>query len=97
MLGEAFTITLQSSALTADGVTSIPASAISYEGTDWLGTGKALTATGTENTALDVPVTFVARDDSSGLSKFSQEITLKVQIPAAQAPASYTGQLIFTY
>lgn len=97
MLWEAFTITLQSSPLTAEWVTSIPASAISYTGTDRLGTGKELTATGTQDTALDVPVTFVARNNGSWLSKFSQEITLKVAIPAAQAPASYTGQLIFTY
>ena len=97
MLWSAFTITLQSSALTASGVTDIPATAVSYTGTDRLGTGKALTATWAPNTSLNTPVTFVARNDSSWLSKFSQEITLKVQIPAAQAPASYTGQLIFTY
>ncbi|MCX6824164.1 MAG: hypothetical protein NT085_03480 [candidate division SR1 bacterium] len=97
MLGSAFTITLQSSSLTASGVTDIPATAITYTGTDRLGTGKALTATGAPNTSLNTPVTFVSRNNSSGLSKYSQEITLKVQIPAAQAPASYTGQLIFTY
>jgi len=97
MLWSAFTITIQSSALTASGVTDIPATAISYTGTDRLGTGKALTATWAPNTSLNNPVTFVARNNSSWLSKYSQEITLKVQIPAAQAPASYTGQLIFTY
>lgn len=97
MLWSAFTVTLQSSALTASWVTDIPATAITYTGTDRLGTGKALTATWAPNTPLNTPVTFVARNDDTGLSKFSQEITLKVQIPAAQAPASYTGQLIFTY
>ncbi len=97
MLGDSFTITLQSSALTASGVTAIPASAVTYTGTARLGTGKALTATWEQNTSLDNPVTFVARTNSSWLSKYSQEITLKVQIPAAQAPASYTGQLTFTY
>lgn len=97
MLWAPFTITLQSSALTASGVSDIPASAVTYTGTDWLGTGKALTATGTPNTSLATPVTFVARTNGSWLSKFSQEITLKVQIPAAQAPASYTGELTFTY
>jgi len=97
MLWSAFTVTLQSSALTASWVTSIPATAITYTWTNRLGTGKALTATWTPNTPLNSPVTFVARNDNTWLSKFSQEITLKVQIPAAQAPASYTGQLIFTY
>jgi len=97
MLGSSFVITLQSSALTASGVTSIPASAVTYTGTDWLGTGMALTATGSQNTPLNTPVTFVARANASGLSLYSQEITLKVQVPAAQAPASYTGQLTFTY
>lgn len=97
MLWSAFTITLQSSSLTASGVTDIPATAITYTGTDRLGTGKALTATWAPNTSLNTPVTFVSRNNSSWLSKYSQEITLKVQIPAAQAPASYTGQLIFTY
>jgi hypothetical protein len=28
---------------------------------------------------------------------FSQEITLKVAVPAAQAPGSYTGVITFTY
>ena len=45
MVGDSFTVTLQSSPLTASGVTDIPASVITYTGTDWLGTGKALTAT----------------------------------------------------
>jgi hypothetical protein len=45
MLGESFTITLQSSPLTATGVTAIPASAVTYTGTARLGTGKVLTAT----------------------------------------------------
>jgi hypothetical protein len=97
MLWSSFTITLQSSALTASGVTDILASAVTYTGTNWLGTGKALTATWTPNTSLATPVTFVARSNGSWLSKYSQEITLKVQIPAAQAPASYTWQLTFTY
>jgi hypothetical protein len=97
MVGDSFTVTLQTSALTASWVTDIPASAITYTGTDWLGTGKALTATWEQNTSLDNPITFVARADNSWLSKYSQEITIKVQIPAAQAPASYTGQLTFTY
>jgi len=33
---------------------------------------------------------------TKGLSKASQEITLLVAIPAAQAPEDYTGTLTFT-
>lgn len=97
LLGTAFIITLQSSALTASGVVPIPATAITYTGTNRLWTGEELTATGAQNMALDSAITFVARNNILWLSQYSQEITLKVQIPAAQAPASYTGQLIFTY
>ncbi|MCX6824837.1 MAG: hypothetical protein NTY80_01315 [candidate division SR1 bacterium] len=97
MLGNSFTVTLSSSTLTAAGGLSIASSAITYTGTVRVGTGSPLTATGVFNTSLAAPVTFVSRSNGSGLSKFSQEITLKVQIPAAQAPASYTGQLTFTY
>lgn len=97
LLGSAFTVTIQSSALTVAGG-SIPATAIGYTGTAWLGTGKALTAAPTS--AVDIgtaPVTFVARNDATGLSAFSQEITLKVAVPAAQKPGSYTGVITFTY
>lgn len=98
MLGASFTVTIQSSALTASGVISIGSGAVTYSGSSaWVGTGKALTATGANNTSLATPVTFVSRTNNSWLSLFSQDITLKVQIPAAQAPASYTGQLTFTY
>ena len=97
ILGTAFTVTLQSSDLTASWVTAIPASAITYTWTDWLGTWEVLTATWTQNTSLDSAITFVARNNILWLSQYSQEITLRVTIPAAQAPASYTGQLIFTY
>ncbi len=96
--GDPFTVTLQSSALTASGSLSIAADLVSYTGSTWLGTGKALTSAPTS--AADIgtaPVTFVARADNSGISKYSQEITLKVAVPAAQAPASYTGLLTFTY
>jgi len=97
MAGKSFTVSVQSSSLTApDG--TIPATAVGYTGTTWLGTGKTLTASPTS--AADIgtaPVTFVARTNNSGISKFSQEITLKVTIPAAQAPDAYTGLLTFTY
>lgn len=102
LAGRAFTITLQSSdltALTASGdALSIPKAGIGYTGTARLGTGKALVAAPT--TAADIgtaPVTFVARTNNLGVSKFSQEITLKVAVPAAQAPGAYTGLLTFTY
>lgn len=97
LLGNAFSVTLQSSALTIAWA-SIPASAIGYTGTAWLGTGQVLTAAPTS--AVDIgtnPVTFVARNNADGLSLFSQEITIKVAIPAAQKPGSYTGLLTFTY
>lgn len=100
--GKSFTITVQSSSLNGTdedtNPVSIAASNVSYTGTARLGTGKALTAAPTS--AADIgtaPVTFVARANSSWVSKFAQEITLKVAIPAAQTPASYTGLLTFTY
>ncbi len=96
MLGSGFTVTLYSSDLTATNGT-IAASNITYTGTDRYGTGKALTATGTFNTPLNSPVTFVSRTNNDGLSKYSQEITILVAVPAAQAPGSYTGVLTFTY
>jgi len=100
--GKSFTITVQSSSLNgtdedAQPVT-IAANTVSYTGTTRAGTGKALTAAPTS--AADIgtaPVTFVARTNSSWVSKFAQEITLKVAIPAAQTPAAYTGLLTFTY
>jgi hypothetical protein len=97
LLGAAFTVTIQSSALTVAGG-SIPAANVGYDGTAWLGVGKALTAA--PITAVDIgtaPVTFVARNDATGLSQFSQEITLKVSVPAAQKPGSYAGVITFTY
>ena len=100
--GSAFTVTLQSSDLTAldaSGATvTIPKAGIGYTGTARMGTGKSLTAAPT--TAADIgtaPVTFVDRTNHSGTSKFAQEITLKVAVPAAQAPGAYTGLLTFTY
>ena len=97
LLGSGFTVTMQSSALTIAWA-SIPASAIGYTGTAWLGTGQALTAAPTS--AVDIgtsPVTFVSRTNGNGLSLFSQEITIKVAIPGAQKPGSYTGVITFTY
>lgn len=97
LLGSSFTVTIQSSALTTTWGT-IAASAIGYTGTAWLGTGQALVAAPTS--AVDIgtaPVTFVSRTNANGLSQFSQEITLKVAIPAAQKPGSYTGVITFTY
>jgi len=97
MLGESFTVTIQSSAMTATEGT-IAASNIWYTGTDRLGTGVALTASPTS--AVDIgtaPVTFVARNNTDGLSLFAQEITLQVSVPAAQTPGSYTGLITFTY
>jgi len=96
--GSSFTVTVQSSDLTASGSLSIAANTVGYTGTTRYGTGKALTSAPTS--AADIgtaPVTFVARTNNSGVSKFAQEITLKVAIPAAQAPESYTGMLTFTY
>jgi hypothetical protein len=97
MLGSSFTVTMQSSALTiAWG--SIPATNIWYTWTTRFGTWKALIAAPTS--AVDIwtaPVTFVSRTNNSGLSLFAQEITLKVAVPAAQAPGSYTGVITFTY
>jgi len=92
--GKAFTVTLASSALTAWSE-SIAASNITYTGSTWNWTGKVLTATGTFATSLASAVTFVWRT-TKGLSNFAQEITLKVTIPAAQAPEDYTGMLTFT-
>ena len=89
---------MQSSNLTASGVVAqIQASATTYTGSDRLGTGSALTATGTQSTALDSPVTFVARANALGLSDYAQEITLKVAVPGASPAGSYTGVLTFTY
>ncbi|MBU1758275.1 hypothetical protein KKG31_03840 [Patescibacteria group bacterium] len=98
LYGKSFTVTVQSSVLSASGVTSIPAANVGYTGTVRTGAGKALTAQPTG--AVDIgtaPVTFVARTNASGISKYAQEITLKVTIPAAQAPENYTGMLTFTY
>lgn len=97
MVWNTFAITIQSSALTT-GALSIPAANIWYTGTTRLGTGKVLVAAPTS--AVDIwtaPVTFVSRTNNSGLSSFSQEITLKVAVPAAQAPGAYTGVITFTY
>lgn len=97
LAGQSFTVTLQSSDLTGTD-TPIPASNISYEGTEWTGVGKPLTAFATG--AADIgtsPVTFVAREDNSGLSRFSQDIAILVAVPAAQTPGNYAGVLTFTY
>lgn len=97
MVWNTFSITIQSSALTTGGL-SIAAANIWYTWTARLGTGKALIAAPTS--AVDIwtaPVTFVSRTNNSGLSLFSQEITLKVAVPAAQAPGAYTGVITFTY
>lgn len=100
--GDAFVVTLQSSDLTATSASgdtyTIAKSLIGYTGTARFGTGKALIAAPTE--AADIgtsTVTFVSRTNNDGVSKYSQEITLKVAVPAAQAPGSYTGLLTFTY
>ena len=100
--GNAFVVQLQSSDLTAvdqSGAQLIIAkNLIGYTGTNWLGTGKALTAASTGFADIGTaPVTFVSRANNTGVSKYSQEITLKVAVPAAQAPGSYTGLLTFTY
>lgn len=97
LLGSGFTVTIQSSDLTIAGAT-IPKAGIGYTGTAWFGTWQALTASPTS--AVDIgtsPVTFVSRNNSNGLSQFSQEITIKVLIPGAQKPGSYTGLITFTY
>jgi len=68
--GKSFTITLQSSSLNGTDedsqAVSIAANTVSYTGTTWLGTGKALTSAPTS--AADIgtaPVTFVARANSA--------------------------------
>lgn len=98
--GKSFTVTVVSSDLTGidedTNAVNIAATNVSYTGTTWAGTGKALTAEPTWAN-LWSSQTFVARANSSGVSKFSQEITLKVAVPAAQTPAYYTGLLTFTY
>ena len=97
MIGSSFTVTMQSSSLTT-AWESIPANKIWYTWTTRFGTWKTLTAAPTS--AVDIwtaPITFVSRANNSGLSLFSQEITLKVAVPAAQAPGSYTGVITFTY
>ena len=96
--GKSFTVTLQSSDMTASGGLIIANSNVGYTGTTRNGTGNALTSAPTS--AADIgtaPVTFVARTNNAGTSKYSQEITLTVGIPAAQAPETYTGMLTFTY
>lgn len=97
MIGNSFTVTVQTSDLTASGGLFIPAANIGYTGTVRTGTGKTLTAAPTGTADISSAVTFVARANNSGLSKYSQEITLLVNIPAAQAPENYTGTLTFTY
>lgn len=97
MAWSAFMVTLQSSALTTVWW-SIDASKIGYTGTNRLGTGKTLTVAPTSASDIGTaPVTFVARNDDAWLSLYAQEITLKVNIPAAQKPGTYTGIIIFTY
>jgi len=92
-----FVITVQTSPLVSSwGM--IPASAIGYTGTAWIGTWKILTAAPTNATDIGTsPITFVARQNEDGLSVFSQEIVLKVTVPAAQEPWTYAGILTFTY
>lgn len=96
LAGKTFAVTVVSSDLTAaDG--TIDKALISYTSTNRLGTGKALTATGNGGQNLGSSVTFVGRANNSGVSKYSQEITIHVAVPAAQAPGDYTGVLTFTY
>ncbi len=95
MLGSGFTITLASSDLTAPNGTIAKAN-ISYTGTVRAWSGAAPTAAPTWAN-LGSSVTFVARANNSGLTLYSQDITIKVAVPAAQAPGSYTGLLTFTY
>jgi len=97
--GKSFYITVVSSDLNGidedSQAVSIAATNVSYTGTTRLGTGKALTINPTGSNIGTVQ-NFVGRANSSGVSKFSQEITLKVAVPAAQTPAAYTGLLTFT-
>lgn len=95
LLGSSFHITIVSSDMTAAGGLVIPAANVSYTGTTWEGTGAALTQTG-QFGSLGTVVTFVGRQNNSGLSLYGQEITLKVAVPAAQTPGVYTGLLTFT-
>jgi len=100
--GDAFVVTLQSSDLTATSASgdtyTIAKSLIGYTGTTRFGTGKIIDQAPVS--AADIgssAVTFVGRSNNNGVSKYSQEITLKVAVPAAQAPGAYTGLLTFTY
>ena len=98
MLWNSFVVTIQSTSLNSTWWDNIPANNIWYTWTNRLGTGKVLTAS--PISAVDIwtaPVTFVARENDFWLSVFSQEIILKVNIPPAQKPGSYTWSITFTY
>jgi hypothetical protein len=98
MLGGSFVITIQSTALNSTWWNTISANNIWYTGTTRLWTWKTLTAAPIYSTDIwTAPVTFVSRENNSGLSLFSQEIILKVNIPPAQKPWSYTWSITFTY
>lgn len=98
MVWATFVVTMQSSALNSSWWNFIPAANIWYTWTTRLGTGKELTAAPIFATDIwTAPVTFVSRENGLGLSLFSQEIILKVNIPAAQAPGAYSGVITFTY
>lgn len=98
MIWATFVVTMQSSALNSSWWNSIPSANIWYTWSAWLGTGKELTAAPIFATDIwTSPVTFVARENGLWLSLFSQEIILRVNIPAAQSPGSYSWVITFTY
>lgn len=98
MLGSSFVVTIQSTALNSTWWNSISANNIWYTGTSRVWTGKLLTAAPVFSTDIwTAPVTFVSRENSSWLSLFSQEIILKVNVPPAQKPWTYTWSVTFTY
>lgn len=104
MLWQSFRITIQSTALTGwlFGLSTavIPPANVTYTGTNWCGTGYVLTKTwaiGTNpSAALSSPYDMAARENNSWLSLWSQNITMKVSIPAAQWWWRYTWVLLFT-
>lgn len=97
MFWKPFTVTIQASDLISTNWT-ISASNIWYEWSVWTGIGKSLTASPTGYIDIgSTPITFVSRNNNTGISWYEQDITLKVIVPPAQSPWSYTWILTFTY
>ena len=104
MYWQSFTIQVLSTALTGyfagSATPVIPATNITYTGSNWCGTGWVLTNSwafnNNQSSALNANYTMAARVNNSWLSLWSQFVRLRVDIPAAQNGWGYTGMLIFT-